>query len=328
MKRGAAIACAALFLAQCREAQSVLTPQGAQAAEITHLAWILFIGGTLILAVVVIATWLAIDGSVRMRRWLATESLVVVGGIAFPALTLAGLLAYGLLLIHGGSGAPGDRTDTLSIEVTGEQWWWRVDYPGPDGKRFASANEIRIPVGREIVFTLKSADVIHSFWVPSLGGKVDMIPGRATALRISAGRSGIYRGQCAEYCGGPHALMALHVVAMPNAEFQTWLAREAAPAEAPPGGEERRGQTLFLSAGCGACHAIRGTSADGVLGPDLTHLGARRSIGADTLTLTLDNIARFIAEGQHVKPGNTMPEFRIFADDERRAVAAYLLSLR
>jgi cytochrome c oxidase subunit 2 len=254
--------------------------------------------------------------------------LVVIGGIAFPTITLAGLLAYDVILSKAGSGAPRDKTGVLAIEVTGEQWWWRVTYPSADGKLFASANEIRIPVGREVLFTLKSADVIHSFWVPSLGGKVDMIPGRTTTLRVSADRPGIFRGQCAEYCGGPHALMALPVIAMPDAEFQAWLAGEAGPAAAPADATETRGQSLFLAAGCGACHAVRGTNAGGVVGPDLTHFGGRRSIGADTLPLTRDNIIRFIVEGQHVKPGNTMPEFKVFTDDERIAIAAYLSGLR
>ena len=177
-------------------------------------------------------------------------------------------------------------------------------------------------------FTLKAADVIHSFWVPSLGGKVDMIPGRVTRLRLTAERAGVYRGQCAEYCGGPHALMAFEVIALPPPEYETWLEREASPAVAPANETERRGQSLFVAAGCGTCHAIRGTAANGTIGPDLTHIGSRRSVGIDTLKLTQANLARFIAENQHVKPGNRMPEFRIFRPGRARCARGYLLSLR
>jgi cytochrome c oxidase subunit 2 len=155
-----------------------------------------------------------------------------------------------------------------------------------------------------------------------------MIPGRTTRLRLHASRPGIYRGQCAEYCGGPHALMAIQVIAMPPEEFTAWLDREAATAVVPTADIARRGGALFQSAGCGACHAVRGTAANGTVGPDLTHLGSRRSVGIDTLALTAQNIERFITHGQSIKPGNPMPEFRIFAADEIEAIGSYLAGLR
>ena len=199
---------------------------------------------------------------------------------------------------------------------------------GPDGT-IATANELRIPAGRTVVFTLQSADVIHSFWVPNLGGKVDMIPGRTTHLRAAAPTEpGVFRGQCAEYCGGPHALMALEVVALPPAEFEAWLDGQARPAVEPASPAAHRGGELFLAAGCGACHTVRGTPATGRSGPDLTHLGSRRSVGVDTRPMTQANIARFIRDGQHVKPGNLMPPFRIFAADDLDAVATYLAGLK
>jgi cytochrome c oxidase subunit 2 len=179
-----------------------------------------------------------------------------------------------------------------------------------------------------VEFTLKSADVIHSFWLPSLGGKVDMIPGRVTRLRLMADRPGIFRGQCAEYCGGPHALMALEVVAMPAREFEEWLAWQASPAIEPADASARSGAALFVASGCGACHAIRGTPAAGVIGPDLTHIGARRSVGVDTLPMTQANVKRFIVDGQHIKPGNDMPPFRIFSEEQLEALSAYLVGLR
>jgi cytochrome c oxidase subunit 2 len=241
---------------------------------------------------------------------------------------LATLLGFNVALMRASGQVGSDQTTAIPITVVGEQWWWRVTYSNADGKPVASANEIRIPLGRDILFTLKSADVIHSFWIPSLGGKVDMIPGRDTQLRLRADRPGIYRGQCAEYCGGPHALMALQVLGLPQSEFDPWLGREAGPAVEPRNEVERRGQSLFLAAGCGACHAVRGTAAMGLIGPDLTHVGSRRSIAADTLPSTHENLVRFIADAQRAKPGNAMPPFRILSHAELNAIAAYLLSLR
>jgi cytochrome c oxidase subunit II len=242
-----------------------------------------------------------------------------------PAITLTGLLGVSSCMLAGARVSGGD---VERIEVVGEQWWWRLTYGGGGDPSFASANEIRVPAGRAIEFTLRSADVIHSFWIPSLAGKVDMIPGRTTRLRLMADRPGIYRGQCAEYCGGPHALMALQVLVLPADEFAAWRTKEGAPAHEPATDAERRGRQLFLSAGCGGCHAIRGTRADGAIGPDLTHVGGRRSIGSDILPMTQANLAHFIAHGQQVKPRNRMPPFRIFSNEELEALSAYLLSLR
>ena len=316
---------AALALAGCgTDIQSVMAPRGTQAGQIASLAWLLFGLGTLVLGIVVAAAWLAIRGTARMRAMLAQERTIIALGILFPVATLTLLLIYDGWLMRAHLHA--DERD-IRIEVTGEQWWWRVAYAAP-GAPVAGANEVRIPVGRPVSFTLKAADVIHSFWVPSLAGKVDMIPGRDTRLRLTAERPGIYRGQCAEYCGGPHALMAFHLVAMPAHDYDDWLAREAAPAPPPSSDAERRGQALFAASGCGSCHAVRGTAATGTVGPDLTHLGSRRSVGIDTLLLTQANLVRFIADGQHVKPGNRMPPFRIFTGAEQEALAAYLLSLR
>lgn len=318
----------AIGLGGCgRDVQSVLAPQGVQAEQIATLAWLLFGFGAAVLAIVIAAVWLAIAGPERMRRWLAKENAIVLLGIAFPAVTLTALLGYGVWAMR--SHLDVTRSDNaVAIEVIGEQWWWRVNYSGADGKPIASANEIRVPVGIPVDFALKSADVIHSFWVPSLGGKVDMIPGRETRLRLVAQRPGIYRGQCAEYCGGPHALMAFEVIAMPAAEYTAWLRRAAAPAPAPQSDDHERGRSLFIAAGCGACHAVRGTAATGTIGPDLTHIGSRRSVGIDTLPLNHANLKRFITEGQHIKPGNPMPEFRILKPADVDALSAYLLTLK
>jgi cytochrome c oxidase subunit 2 len=315
-----------LAVAGCWNDQAVLAPHGPHAVEIAQLAWLLFAVGTAVLVLVVLALWLAIRGGPAIRSRLAGERTVVAGGLVFPAITLTGLLVYDVAAMRADLRSSGG--DVERIEVVGEQWWWRVAYAGRDGRPFASANEIRIPVDRAVEFSLASADVIHSFWVPSLAGKVDMIPGRTTRLRVMAERQGVYRGQCAEYCGGPHALMAMRIIAMPADEFDAWKVAAAAAAPEPTGETEKRGQSLFLAAGCGACHAVRGTPASGTVGPDLTHIGARRSVGVDTLPMTPANLAWFVADGQHLKPGNTMPQFRIFSGKDLDALAAYLLSLR
>jgi cytochrome c oxidase subunit II len=303
--------------------QSVLAPHGPQAGQIATLAWALFAFGSVVLGLVIAATWLAMRGTPRIREALARERAILMLGLALPVVTLTILLGCGIWLTRAQTG---HADESLHIEVTGEQWWWRVVYDGPTP--VVSSNEIRIPVGQPVDFTLKAADGIHSFWVPSLGGKVDMIPGRTTRLRLTAERAGVYRGQCAEYCGGPHALMAFKVIAMPPDEYDAWLARVADPPAARSTDVERRGQSLFMAAGCGTCHAVRGTEAAGPIGPDLTHFAARGSVGIDTLPLTAENLGRFISDGQHVKPGNRMPEFRIFSSAEQTALISYLMSLR
>jgi cytochrome c oxidase subunit 2 len=205
-----------------RDARTYSPPwcqKGPEAAQITTLSWLLFVGATIIFLVVLAAAWLAVRGSDTARARLSATGAVIAGGIAFPVLTLTALLGYGVWLTRASVLSPAEANLT-PIEVVGERWWWRVRYRGADGQLIESANEIHIPAGRPVDFILSSPDVIHAFWVPNLGGKVDMVPGRITHLRLQADRSGVFRGQCAEYCGGPHALMALDVVAMPPADLE------------------------------------------------------------------------------------------------------------
>jgi cytochrome c oxidase subunit 2 len=302
--------------------QSVLDPRGPESAIIAEMAWVLIAGAALVFAIVMALAAYAVFAPRDQARRLPQRALLIGGGIVFPTIVLASLLLYSLLRASSLSVA-GDGA--LRIVVIGEQWWWRVHYLDARGRvDFATANEIRIPVGRPVDLELRSADVLHSFWVPALGGKLDMIPGKANRMRVSASQPGQFRGQCAEYCGGPHALMALFVVAQAESEFAAWAARQrepAAVAAAAPG-------SALFEADCGGCHTVRGTRAAGTRGPDLTHVGSRLTLGAGRVPLNAETLAEWIAANQRLKPGNLMPQFAHYAPDELRSLAGHLEALR
>jgi cytochrome c oxidase subunit 2 len=307
--------------------QSVLNAEGTAAEETAVLFWIMATGGSLILLAVLLLALAALVFPSAWRKWLSSEQAIIGGGMVFPVVVLTGLLVAGLLLIRSPSADPTAK-DAVRISVIGEQWWWRVQYLTRDGRRFESANEIRIPVGISSAVELTTADVIHSFWVPKLAGKLDMIPGRKTLLHLKPTKPGLSRGQCAEYCGGAHALMAFHVLAMEPRAYESWLAREVLPTASPKDPAAIEGQKLFLSSGCGGCHAIRGTEARGVIGPDLTHVGSRVTIAAATLPNNPAAFARWIHDSQHIKPENRMPPFGIFTEAELSALSHYMAELK
>ena len=330
MRTASAILLLAPLVGGCGGIQSAIDPAGPEAARIAVLWWVLFGGAVAIMVWVMAFTALALFGRDGWRQRLAAERTVVACGIVVPMVALTALLTWGLLLMRGDASFAEPRNAqprAPRITVVGEQWWWRVVYETADGRRVESANEVRIPTGEAMTIALQTADVIHSFWVPSLAGKLDMIPGRTNVISLSADRAGISRGQCAEYCGGAHALMAFNVVAMAPEDFARWLATEAGPAEAPEGEAEAAGRGLFMANGCGACHAIRGTEAAGTIGPDLTHLGGRTSLAAGIMSNNADAIARWIADNQHIKPENRMPGYPIFSEDQLAAMAQYLAGL-
>jgi cytochrome c oxidase subunit 2 len=301
----------------------VLDPAGPFAGPVTVLAWVLFAMGAIVLAIVLGVTGVALFGPRRWRVRIGHERLVWLGGVAFPVVVLSGLLIYGLALTRDLS-APA-RPGEIRVRVTGEMWWWRVAYlDGAGRETLQDANEIHIPAGRPVALELEAADVIHSLWVPRLSGKVDMVPGRRNLMRIQAERPGVYPAQCAEFCGGPHALMGLVVVAHEPRAFEAWRARQA-QAAAPVGG---RGAEVFQAAGCGACHTVRGTAANGLAGPDLTHVGARRTLGAGILPNSQGTLAAWIADSQAIKPGNRMPAYPVLNGADLRAVAAWLEALK
>jgi cytochrome c oxidase subunit 2 len=256
----------------------------------------------------------------------AAHRLILIGGVLVPVVVLTALLGYGLWLMP--TLRPALPETALTIEVSGEQWWWRVRYPLPDGGSVELANEVWLPVGEPVAFELSSPDVIHSFWIPALGGKMDMIPGRTNRLVLEATRPGRFRGACAEYCGSAHALMAFAVVAAPRDQFEQWLAGQARPAAPPQGALAARGARAFLAQGCGACHTVRGTPANGVMGPDLTHVGSRLSLGAGMLPAEPEAFARFVGHTGTLKPGVRMPSFAMLPEDELAAIAAWLEQLQ
>lgn len=319
--------CAPLALTACGGPQSTLDPAGTSAARIAALFWWMT-GGTVAIWAAVVA--LALYAALRRgapASIVSAKRLVVGGGVVFPVVVLTGVLTYGLAMLPPLL-APASEEGTVAIRVSGEQWWWRVRYLAADGAPIELANEIHLPVNEVVHFELDSPDVIHSFWIPALGGKTDMIPGRLTRLNLRATRPGRYRGACAEYCGTSHAYMTFAVVVETRAEFERWLARQGEPARAPSERTTREGQSLFIGNGCGACHTIRGTDADGTVGPDLTHVGGRLSLGAGRLAgADIASLRRWIAHTERLKPKVLMPSFGMLPPEEIRTLAAYLGSL-
>ena len=315
----------AALLAGCSGPQSALEPAGRAAEQISTLFWWMAGGAALVWLMVMGLALSSIFNRMESGQERRMKILIIGGGVTFPTIVLTVLLIYGLrLLPELTASAP---EGSLRVHVTGEQWWWRVRYELPNGGEASLANEIRLPVGEPVQFILDSPDVIHSFWIPALGGKMDMIPGRVTRLALHATKTGVYRGQCAEYCGTSHAWMAFDVVVQEKEEFAEWLARQAAPALGPTDRFTRAGAELFQTHGCGACHTIRGTSAAGVVGPDLTHVGSRLTIAAGTLANEPEEFRDWIARTKLVKPGVHMPHFGMLPDDELDALAVYLESL-
>ena len=218
--------------------------------------------------------------------------------------------------------------DALTIAVRGKQWWWQVLYTGSEnGQGFETANEIHIPVGRDVQIRLESADVIHSFWVPSLAGKQDMVPGRSNILLLRAEKPGVYRGQCAEFCGLQHSHMALMIVAEAPASYERWAASQRELSEVPTEQEAAAGEAVFMAKPCSACHTVRGTPAMGRTGPDLTHVGSRLTIAAGLVETTRGSMAAWIADPQTLKPGNNMPMVPL-TSVELRNISAYMASLK
>ncbi|MGJ9417129.1 cytochrome c oxidase subunit II [Massilia sp. CMS3.1] len=304
--------------------QSVLHPAGPDAAIIAQLSWVLFGGGAVIFVAVMALMILSLRRDaqpVSARWWIAGA------GIAFPIVVLSALLVWSTW--RSAELTPQTSRGAMSIGVTAKMWWWEVRYHDPvSGRQIVSANEIRIPAGRPVYVGLTSTDVIHSLWVPALNGKMDTVPGRVTGLTLHADKPGIYRGQCAEFCGEQHARMALHVIALAPEEFDRWLRNEAQPAKAPADALVERGRAAFIEQRCQSCHTIRGVAEGARLGPDLTHIGGRTHIAAGTLRNHRGTLAGWIADPQAIKPGARMPAATDIDGATLQALAAYLEQLK
>jgi cytochrome c oxidase subunit 2 len=254
-------------------------------------------------------------------RWM------LIGGVAFPAVVLVILLVFSLRTLSAVS--PRRASDApLTVEVIGKQWWWQVRYASADPSlTFETANEIRIPVGTRVRVKLESSDVIHSFWVPGLQGKTDMVPGRINVTWLQADKPGVWRGQCAEFCGVQHAKMGLVVVAEPRERFEQWLSAQRRAALPPRDSIAASGLAAFVSTGCVLCHRVRGTPAAGRTGPDLTHVGSRLTLAAGEFPNTRGHIQGWIGNPQALKPGSRMPAVAL-TSDQLHSIAYYLTTLR
>ncbi|MDR5806384.1 cytochrome c oxidase subunit II [Caballeronia sp. LZ001] len=317
--------------------QDALNPAGVQASQILRLWHLTLAVCCVVFAAILVACVIALWRAKRARRGLtpdlsSTEHTeprmrrAVITGTVVSAVLLFGLIFADVLTDRALSRLP--VADALHIELTGHQWWWQARYlPDRGAPGFMLANELHVPVGRPVVVALAAADVIHTFWAPNLHGKKDMIPGRDTTIEFRADKAGVYRGQCAEFCGAEHALMAFSVVAQSPADYDAWAARQRADAPSPPNELATRGRDLFLSNDCARCHAVRGTTARGMLGPDLTHLATRPKIAAGTLDNDHDTLARWIRDPDALKPGALMPPSH-FAADDMTALVTWLETLR
>jgi cytochrome c oxidase subunit 2 len=297
--------------------QSALHPHSSAAHDISTLWW-----GMLVAAAVVFAGLLVLIGiSVVKRRTegmpvLGSDakklnSLVIAFGILIPVVTLSVLFFIADIGVVKATDAPGPGQTKLTIHVTAKQWFWQISYPGT---KAVTANEIHIPARTHVRVIVTSPDVIHSFWVPELNRKVDAIPGHPNSLDLYADSAGVYRGQCAEFCGLQHAKMAMAVYADPPAKFKAWLANEARPL--PTSARQQPGFQAFMNDQCASCHTLRGTRANGRIGPDLTHLQTRKTLAALTIPNNVGYLAAWIVNPQQFKPGNKMPALRLSPKDQ------------
>lgn len=324
-----------MFAAACGGPQNTLNPGGPAAREISSLSWFIYIT---FVTVAIIMWGLLVWVALRRRGSLAEhapidsgggQEWILTGGFLIPLAILAVIFILGLTTLSAFPVNDGIAHEHPDIRVTGHQWWWQLDYiAGPPDQHFTTANEIHIPVGRPVDLELMSADVIHSFWVPRLHGKEDLIPGQPNLLRIQADQPGVFTGQCAEFCGEQHANMKLIVVAQPEPEYEAWRAGQLAASAEPVNGDEMLGQQLFMGKPCAFCHTIRGTDAHGTIGPDLTHLASRQGLASNMLANTEGNLEGWFTHAQAIKPGVEMPNITQFTGTQARALGAYLRSLR
>ena len=324
---------AASLLSACSGWQSTLDPQGPEAEHLSFLIWLF----TAICAAIWLAVMLVLLAGLLRRSPERPDPLALEPGTERRSVAIVGSAVFATMLIVIGLSAVSyvsqrqlfaKENSAVTIKVTGQQWWWDVRYESdrPD-QIITTANEIYIPIGEPIKVKLAATDVIHSFWVPSLMGKQDLIPGQDNEIHFSASRAGLYRGQCAEFCGWQHAHMGLLAVALPADQFRAWQEAQRKPAAPPDDPVRQKGAAIFESKPCVLCHTVRGTSAGSRVGPDLTHFGSRKSIASATLAMSRGNIAAWVLDPQGIKPGVNMPNVAIAAD-ELDPLVSYLAGLQ
>jgi cytochrome c oxidase subunit 2 len=325
--RLAIVGLVAVLATGCNSNQAITNPATEPAREIDTLWWAMFVGAMVVFGAVVA---LLVIAFVRRRRPEGPSHedrgpymVIVGGGLAAPIVVLAILFGFVIHVMPATSAPPGPTR--LTVDVIGHQWFWEVRYHGTSA---VTANEIHIPADTAVDVRVTTDDVIHSFWVPRLNRKIDMIPGQVNRIELDAPDPGVYRGQCSEFCGVGHAQMAFYVIVQPPAQFRTWLRNQSRPAGEPTGSQAGLGQRAFMTAGCQNCHMIRGTSAAGRVGPDLTHVGSRRTLAALTIPNTPRSLFDWITNPQRIKPGARMPGFASLPASERHALVTYLEGLR
>jgi cytochrome c oxidase subunit 2 len=331
---------AACFLADGIPSQSALHPAGPQAERIINLWWLMFwvTGAVFVVVMGFLAAALARGrrpggGGAADLPDVRPEpgrergmSRAVLAGVGLTIVILFVFLVHSFLT--GRALDSVSAREHLTVKVVGHQWWWEVQYENATAAYvLTTANEIHLPLGRPVLFKLTSTDVIHSFWVPNLHGKTDLVPGHENVTWLRADREGTFRGQCAEFCGHQHAHMAFTVVVEPYEKFKAWYDAQLKPAAEPAGPSQAQGRHVFLSSPCVMCHTVRGTDAGSRVGPDLTHVASRGTLAAGTLQNTREHLAGWVADSQQFKPGNRMPPNRLEPAD-LQALLDYLQSLK
>lgn len=303
---------------------SVLSPAGVQAGALAEVSWVLIIGAGVLFVLMMVLLTLALRRRTAEPRGSLHRPILIIG-IGFPTAVLTALLLYGTARTAGLDHSLA-RPDMV-VTVTGRLWWWELRYRDPaSGREIVSANELRIPVGRQVQLGLRSDDVVHSLWVPELGGKRDLVPGRVNQLVVTATRPGRYRGQCAEFCGEQHARMALHVLAMPADEFDAWLARQREPARSSLP-EVAAGRAAFEQHGCAACHSVDPQERVATRGPNLAHVASRSHLASGLLPNEPGAFKRWLVGVQALKPGALMPSYAHLDPGALDALSLYLESL-
>lgn len=315
-------------LSGCTGIQSILAPGGRGASEIASLWWYMFGAGMAILSLVVALYGYALLTRPEHRRKISPDAMIIAGGVALPIICFSILLPLSFAVDRMATAAA--PPNSMRLDIQGNRFWWRIQYIEPDRPdlSFTVANEIHLPAGRHVEIFLTSADVIHSFWVPGLAGKLQLIPGLQNRLVLEPTTPGIYRGQCSMYCGLSHAKMALYVIVQPPAEFDAWRARQLENAAEPTNELARAGYIAFRTHACVFCHTVRGLGSWGRVGPDLTHVGNRLTIAAGTFATDPHSFVDWIANNQSIKPENKMLSFAALGQPTLQSIAVFLEGLK